>query len=201
MRRLSWLWLRRAILMNGVLSDWAARLIDIWRKRLPPSGLGASMSSLSRRDLNDLSGRVVGAPGCPLLSGRDVGAPGCPLLSGRDVFNLVSVGGRLPRAPARRSALPPPPCSHAPPTERRGCCARGRSLWAVARGRRASRGWLLSSVLVGLGRLHPSVLVDLGRLHPSVLVGLGRLHPSVLVGLVGRWVFCFFLRGCCVVGC
>ena len=88
-------------------------------------------------------------------------------------------GGRLPRAPARRSALPPPPCSHAPPTERRGCCARGRSLWAGSRGRRASRGWL----------------------HPSVSVGLGWLLSSVLVGLVGRWVFCFFLRGCCVVGC
>ena len=121
-----------------------------------------------------------------------VGAPGCSLLSGWDVYNLVSVGCRLPRAPALRSASPPPPCSHAPPTERRGCCARGRSLRSVARGRRARRGGLWGFRLGWFG-LVASIRLGWFGLVASIRLGWFGLVATIRLGWFGRSVGVLFL--------
>ena len=122
-----------------------------------------------------LSGRVVGAPGCSLLSGH-LSVPFC-----RGGMSLplslwvVACPAPLPVARLRRR-----PRARTPRRRSGGGAVRGVGRFGQGRGAGEPVG-------VGCGGF--------------VSVGLGWLLSSVLVGLVGRWVFCFFLRGCCVVGC
>ena len=133
-----------------------------------------------------LSGRVVGAPGCSLLS-EHLGVPFCR----GGMFTTLSLWVVACPAPLPVARLSRRPRARTPRRRSGGGAVRGVGRFGQWRGAGEPVG-------VGCGG---SVSVGLGWLLSSVLVGLGWLLSSVLVGLVGRWVFCFFLRGCIVVGC